>query len=354
MVWSGQVGSMGYTTVAICGPTASGKTSLSLNIAEELSGEIVNTDSVQVYQDLCIGAAKLPKNERRGIAHHVMDVFPPTHRANVAEFRSIAMQAITDISQRSKIPILVGGSGLYLTALLHGLADMPPKDAAIREMLERMCPQERYEELQRVDPTTARILSPKDTVRVVRALEVYRISGVSQSTWHSEHRFDGGEIKSLVIVPCLPRDVLYERINQRSQRMVADGLVAETQGVISRYGTVGVLDTLGYKQAVAYIEGRLSQESLATEIALMTRRFAKRQMTYWRNEPLKRGWKVRPDSDEGSVELLSTGDTSNVGRANRVKAFNVFKVSMPELIDKIKRRLDVGLSQTEVWYVWIT
>ena len=212
---------MQYTTVAICGPTASGKTALSLEIAHEISGEVVNVDSVQVYKDLHIGAAKLPESERRGISHHVMDIVSPARGANVAQFREAASAAIKDISERGKMPILVGGSGLYLTALLHGLADMPPQDASIREGLDRLSPEECYEQLVRVDPETAGRLSPNDSVRVTRALEVYYVSGVAQSAWHRQHQFSGSEITSLVIVPCLPREDLYQRIN--SQHPVPDG-----------------------------------------------------------------------------------------------------------------------------------
>jgi tRNA dimethylallyltransferase len=344
---------MHYATLAICGPTASGKTALSLEIAHEIAGEVVNVDSVQVYKDLHIGAAKLPESERRGIPHHVMDIVSPEHGANVAQFREVASAAIKDISGRGKMPILVGGSGLYLTALLHGLADMPPQDAVIRAGLERLGSQERYEQLLRVDPETAGRLSPNDSVRVTRALEVYYVSGVAQSTWHTKHQFSGSEIASLVIVPCLPREDLYERINIRSEKMVAEGLLEETRTLISHYGHAPVLSTLGYRQAVACIEGRLPQAKLAEEIALHTRRFAKRQMTYWRNEPAKRGWRVRPAEDEISVALPGPASKKRTRKADTIKTFQVMRFSTAELVGEIKKRLREGLSETEVWYVWL-
>ncbi len=344
---------MQYTTVAICGPTASGKTALSLEIAHEISGEVVNVDSVQVYKDLHIGAAKLPESERRGISHHVMDIVSPARGANVAQFREAASAAIKDISERGKMPILVGGSGLYLTALLHGLADMPPQDASIREGLDRLSPEECYEQLVRVDPETAERLSPNDSVRVTRALEVYYVSGVAQSAWHRQHQFSGSEITSLVIVPCLPREDLYQRINIRSEKMVAQGLLEETRSLMSQYGQVPVLTTLGYRQAVACIEDRLPQAKLAEEIALHTRRFAKRQMTYWRNEPAKRGWKIRPAEDEGSVALPGPASKKRTRKVDTIKTFQVVRFSTAELVGEIKKRLREGISETEVWYVWL-
>lgn len=339
-----------YTTLAICGPTASGKTALSLEMAQALNGEIVNVDSVQVYRELCIGAAKVPESERRGIPHHALDVFSPAHRANVAEYRTEALGAVKDLVRRNVLPILVGGSGLYLTALLHGLADMPPSDPFVRRELEEIDSTLRYEELMKIDPQTASLLNPNDTVRIVRALEVFRISGKTLSQWISQHNFSGSDINALVVVLCLPREELYARINERSRTMVENGLLAETARIIAQYGRVSVLSTLGYKQAVACLDGHMTEAKLAEEIALHTRRFAKRQMTYWRNEPSKRGWKVRPAVGDVGVPL----PLSSAMRGKQTPTLVVFERDKNQLLEDVRRRLHEGIKTTEVWYVRIS
>lgn len=339
-----------YTALAICGPTASGKTALSLDMAQALNGEIVNVDSVQTYRELCIGAAKVPESERRGIPHHAIDVYSPSHRANVAEYRDEALRAVKELASRNVLPILVGGSGLYLTALLHGLAEMPSGDPLIRRDLEEMPPTLRYAELVKIDPTTAALLNPNDAVRVVRALEVFRMSGTPLSQWVSQHSFSGSDINALVIVLCLHREQLYDRINERSRKMVENGLLEETKQIIARHGRVPVLATLGYKQAVACLDGRISKDELAEEIALHTRRFAKRQMTYWRNEPSKRGWKVRPIGDDVSVPLSSRKAAYGEG----LQELAIFKRNKDQLLEDVRRRLHEGVETTEVWYVGLS
>ena len=339
-----------YSTLAICGPTASGKTALSLDMAQALAGEIINLDSVQIYRELCIGAAKVPESERRGIPHHALDVYSPSNRANVAEYRQEALHAVRDITHRNVLPILVGGSGLYLTALLHGLADMPPSDPLVRSELEEIDSALLYAELMKIDSKTASLLNPNDTVRVVRALEVFRISGRPLSQWIAQHNFSGSDINALVIVLCLPREELYNRINERSRKMVESGLLEETQRIIAQYGRVPVLSTLGYKQAVACLDGHIAEGQLAEEIALHTRRFAKRQMTYWRNEPLKRGWNVRPTDNDVS-ELLPLG---RVVAGKQVQELAVFEKDVQELLEDVRRRFNEGVKSTEVWYVRIT
>lgn len=337
-----------YSTLAICGPTASGKTALSLDMAQALQGEIINVDSVQLYRELNIGAAKVPESERRGIPHHALDVYSPSHRANVAEYRQVALHAVRDVTHRNALPMLVGGSGLYLTALLHGLADMPPSDLLVRKELEEIAPTLRYAELKKIDPQTASLLNPNDTVRVVRALEVFRVSGKPLSQWISQHNFSGSDIKALVIVLCLPREDLYDRINERSRKMVERGLLEETQRIIAQYGRVPVLSTLGYKQAVACLDGHISEGQLAEEIALHTRRFAKRQMTYWRNEPSKRGWTVRPVESD-----VNPSPSCRAECGKHAQEVAVIERDVNQLLEEVQKRLCQGVERTEVWYVRI-
>jgi tRNA dimethylallyltransferase len=339
-----------FETVAVCGPTASGKSALSLSLARSLHGEVVNVDSVQVYRGLDVGSAKLPLSDRQGVPHHVLDVFSPERGANVAEFRECALTAMRDISSRGKVPILVGGSGMYFTILLHGLAPVPQTPDEVRAAIAAMSPEDMHAELSTIDPETAARLHVRDRQRVSRALEIARVSGRKPSELFAEHTFSTVDVVALVIVICRPRGELYRRINQRSLTMVEQGLLDETKGVRQQYGQVAPLETIGYKQACQVLDGALVQERLAEEIALHTRRFAKRQMSYWRNEPPKRGWTVRPFENEAAEEIAGFEEFSPRAQ-KKMKSFRAFRLSEQELIERVKQRLQEPLEKTEVWYV---
>jgi tRNA dimethylallyltransferase len=340
-------------TLAICGPTAVGKSALSISLCHELEGEVVNVDSVQVYRELDIGSAKLSLAERGGVPHHALDVFSPDQTVNVADFRAVAQAAIDDISNRQRLPVLVGGSGMYFTVLLHGLANVPPTPPEVREAVLRLSPADMYEELRRVDPPTAERLNPRDLQRVSRAVEIARMTGRPPSAIFAEHAFSPRKNVSLVLALCRPRDELYRRINERSRLMVQHGLLEETERVRDKFGHVPALNTLGYHEACAVLDGTLGEGELAQEIALHTRRFAKRQMTYWRNEPSKRGWEVRPSSELEGVEV--SGFDSFSARAQRqMISFRALSVTHPELLGLVRQRLQRPLEKTEVWYVMIS
>jgi len=338
-----------YQTLAICGPTAVGKSDLSISICRALAGEVVNVDSVQVYRELDIGSAKVPVSERGGVPHHVLDVFSPNNTVNVAQFRAVAQEAIADISARARLPVLVGGSGMYFTVLLHGLADVPPTPPEVREVVARLSPEEMYAELQRVDPPTAQRLNPRDLQRVSRAVEIARVTGKRPSEIFAAHTFRQQENVSLVLVLCRPREELYRRINERASHMVSQGLLEETRRLRERYGEVAALSTLGYREACDVLTGKLAEEQLAEQIALHTRRFAKRQMTYWRNEPAKRGWVVKPSGEEG-IEVA--GFDSFPARAQRrMISFRALKLTPDQVVQSARERLARPLDTTEVWYV---
>ena len=339
-------------TVSVVGPTASGKSALGISIAQELNGEVVNVDSVQVYRGLDIGSAKVPESERAGIAHHALDIRDPSDLMNVGAFREYAMGVLAEMKDREKLPVLVGGSSMYLTILLHGIAELPETPKDIREAVASMSREEQHAELTCIDPVTADRLHVNDTQRVSRALEIYRITGRAPSAIFEEHRFSSQEVVSLVVVLCREREDLYRRINERSEQMVQEGLVAETEQIIARYGDLPILDTLGYKQAREVIQGRLAPEKLVEEIALHTRRFAKRQMTYLRNEPGKRGWVVRPTADEEACEIVGF-DSGSPRAREKVKGFRAYSFSNDELISQIKLRMAEPLQATEVWYVYL-
>ncbi|MEY4701451.1 MAG: tRNA ((37)-N6)-dimethylallyltransferase MiaA [Pseudomonadota bacterium] len=341
-----------YKTLAICGPTAVGKSELSISMCHALQGEVVNVDSVQVYRELDIGSAKLSVEERGGVPHHALDVFGPDQVANVADFRAVAQEAIKDISNRQRLPVLVGGSGMYFTVLLHGLANVPPTSAEVRDAVARLSPADMYAELQRVDPPTAERLHPRDLQRVSRAVEIARMTGRRPSDFFAEHAFSPRENVSLVLMLCRPRDELYRRINARSRLMVERGLLDETKRVRDKYGDVPALKTLGYHEACAVLDGKLGEGDFAQEIALHTRRFAKRQMTYWRNEPLKRGWEIRPSSELEGVEV-SGFDSFPVRAQRRMISFRALSLAESEVIALARERLMRPLEKTEVWYVMV-
>ena len=342
-----------YSALGILGPTASGKSALGIRLAKALNGEIVNVDSVQVYTDLSIGSAKVPESEREGVPHHCLDIFPPTAQANVAQFKEHALQAIEEISTRGRLPILVGGSGMYLTVLLHGIAELPDVSPEIREKIQLLSSEEMYAKLQTLDPLTAQRLHPNDRQRVSRALEVYETTQVAPSTLYESHQFKESPVHALLVVLCHPRDALYERINLRSSLMVRAGLIDETKGVLERYGDTPLLDTIGYAQAKAHLAGELQEERLVEEIALHTRRYAKRQMTYLRNEPVKRGWKVHPT--EGDSAHLLDAEVVGEKKARRArepqKSFKVLRFTEAELLAAVRERLQRGIEGSEVWYV---
>lgn len=339
--------------LAVCGPTASGKTALGIALARHLNGEVVNVDSVQVYRGADIGSAKATVEERKGVPHHLLDLVSPDEPMNAGEYRERALSCLREVTDRGKMPVLVGGSGMYLTILLHGMAEVPPTPPDVRAAVAQLSREEQYVELQRVDPTTAARLHVNDTQRVSRALEIVRVTGRKPSEFFAQHRFSSQDVAALMIVICRERDELYDRINRRSHLMVDAGLLEETKGILSVYGRVPVLETIGYKQACDYIDGKLSLDEVPGEISLHTRRFAKRQMTFLRNEPAKRGWVVRPSSEEPAREIV--GFTSDSRRAlAAIKGFRAMEMGEGELLARVQERLRTPLERTEVWYVYFT
>jgi tRNA dimethylallyltransferase len=305
---------------------------------------------VQVYRGADIGSAKATLAERQGIPHHLLDIVAPDQPMNAGEYREHAIASLKDISARGKVPVLVGGSGMYLTILLHGIADVPATPPDVREAVAKLSRKEQYDELTRVDPVTAARLHVNDTQRVSRALEIVRVTGKRPSQFFEEHSFSERDVAALMIVICRERDDLYERINRRAHLMVESGLIEETRALLDRYGKVPALDTIGYKQACDHLEGRIPYERVAEEISLHTRRFAKRQMTYLRNEPAKRGWAVHPSDDEPGREIVGFTTESKRALAD-TRGFRAMEMTEGELITRVQERLRTPLERTEVWYV---
>jgi tRNA dimethylallyltransferase len=276
--------------VVILGPTASGKTALSLHLAEQMQGEIVSCDSVAVYRELEIGTAKPSKQERQRVPHHLIDIAGPEELVTAGDYSRLARQAITEVSTRGNLPIVVGGSGLYLRALLEGLFPGPPRSEELRIRL-RERGEERGSEylhklLRRIDPAAGQTIHANDVPKVVRALEV-SISARTPMTnlWqHGRDALQGFKILRIGLNP--DREALYARINQRAREMFSAGLLDETRMVMDRYGSsIWPLNSLGYKQAMQHLRGDLSLEQAIVAAQQGHRNYAKRQMTWFRREP---------------------------------------------------------------------
>lgn len=276
--------------LAIVGPTGVGKSEVALFLAKNLNGEIVNFDSVQLYKDLNIGTAKPSEEERKEVPHHLYDVLEIWEECNAAKYIKMADRIIREIIERGKIPILVGGTGLYLRALEYGLFPIEiPEDIRIKVRerakndLEGL-----YQELSRLDPEYARKISPRDRVRITRALEVIYATSKPFSQFHKENPFFGERrYKILKIGLNLPRKELYKRINERVLKMVEKGWLEEVKGLMERgFGPqLKLFKAIGYRYLVEHIEGKISLDEAISLVQRDTRRYAKRQITWFKKEP---------------------------------------------------------------------
>ena len=272
--------------LCIVGPTASGKTALALEVADRIGGEIVSADSRQIYRGLDVGTAKATAAERARVPHHCVDLVDPGEPFDVARFRVAAAGAIAAIAARGRVPIVVGGTGLYVRALLRGLCPAPPRAPALRAELEAAVAAEGSAALHRrlaaLDPAAAARVAPRDTVRIVRALEVALATGVPLSRWQAEHRFAERPYDALVIGLARPTAELDARITARANAMVAAGFLDEVSALVAR-GVV--VDAVGYREMLACVDGRTDVATAVAATVRATRRFAKRQRTWFRREP---------------------------------------------------------------------
>lgn len=275
--------------LVICGATGSGKTSLALDIATQYPLEIISADSRQVYRRMDIGTAKASVQEQQIARHHLIDVIDPDEEFSVANFVERARPLIDEISARGKLPCIVGGTGLYIDALLGGMADLPSADEALREGLHRLEEEAGsgtlHRQLEQVDPEAALQIHPRNTVRLVRALEVCQLSGRKFSELKNEHSFADRPYRTLKLALDYPRETLYQRINERAQIMLDAGLVAETQGLIGEYSNdLKALQTLGYREVCRYLKGEIDVSQMIDDIRKYTRHYAKRQLTWFRKD----------------------------------------------------------------------
>lgn len=298
----------------IVGPTAVGKTALSLELAKEFRGEIISGDSMQIYRGMDIGTAKVSVEEQKLIPHHLIDIKDPHESFSVAEFQSLALRAIGEIQERGRLPILVGGTGLYIKAVLyypHYVFTDQKLNAEIRDRWQKFLAehgeQALWEEVNKIDPTTASRLHPNDTRRLIRALELYEETGQPMSQIKSSAE---GPLKSpfrfLMIGLTMPRELLYERINQRVLKMFEDGLIEE----VKRLYESGLdlkstaMQSLGYKEVIPYLEGNASLDETIELIQRKTRQFAKRQLTWFRHMPEIIWFDGSPEHYEKNIQQI--------------------------------------------------
>ncbi len=273
--------------VIICGPTCVGKTRVGIELAKKFRGEIISADSAAVYKELEIGTAKPTQSERAEIPHHLIDVSSPAEQFDVAKFVELADAAIKDISAKGKVPFIVGGTGLYIKALLYGLAEAPPRDEAYRKELEALKKEKGtpylYKMLVEKDPNTALKLKANDSTRVMRALEVLHVTGCSISEFQKGHGFKDRRYDYLKIGLNVDRKELYRRIDERVDRMIASGLEGEVRLLVEKYGSdAPVLKAVGYRELVDVVARNAKHDEAISVIKLNTHHFAKRQLTWFR------------------------------------------------------------------------
>ncbi|MCL4142491.1 UNVERIFIED_CONTAM: hypothetical protein GTU68_041779, partial [Idotea baltica] len=276
--------------IIVSGPTAVGKTTFSIKLAQDLNSEIVNIDSVQAYKEFNIGSAKPTQEELSLAKHHMVDIYNPDERIDAKKYAKGAEEAINKVLSKGKIPILSGGTGLYLKA----------------------------------------------------ALETKMISNQSLSSFQLDHGFANSKYNFLILFLNRKRKNLYERINRRTQMMIDQGIIEETKSIMDKHGSdLQVFSSIGYSDVLKYINNEIDKEQLIESISQSTRRFAKRQMTFWRNEPIKRNWKVSPSNSTEYDFLDKT--------MKNEKSFLVFDYSYEQLLSKIKLELSSNKLKSHLW-----
>ena len=298
------------TVLALVGPTGAGKTRTAIALRGALNAEIVSMDSMQIYRGMDIGTAKPTSEERAQAVHHMIDVADPKEIFTVSMYRDMAAEVIGDILRRGKQPLLVGGTGLYLNALSYDMnLGEDGADRALREELNAIAatpggPQRLHERLKAVDPQSAARLHPNDVRRVVRAIEVFETTGKPMSSMGEERR--EGPYRMLVYGLSLPRELMYARINARVDRMMADGLVDEVRALLKsgveprREG--GAMQAIGYKEIVAALRGETDLDTAVALIKQSSRRYAKRQWTWFRHDPRVQWFDFTEYADERALE----------------------------------------------------
>ena len=295
--------------IIILGPTAVGKSALALELAAELGAEIINADSQQVYRYMNIATGKPSQAERIRVPHHLIDIVDPDQEFNAAMFRAAAMERIRDIHSRKKIVIVCGGTGLYLRALTNGLFVGPGQEPGIRKVLEQEIQESGigvlYQRLQRIDPSVTSRIHPNDRQRIVRALEVYQLTGKPMSEWQREHGFREYPFDTLKVGLNRERNELYNLIERRCDRMIQDGLLDEVRGLVAGGYSLNLkpLQSVGYRQVGLVLQGSANMADAVEEMKQETRRYAKRQLTWFRRDEAIR-WFHPEDQKHEVIEAV--------------------------------------------------
>ena len=271
------------TVIVICGPTASGKTKLGIDLANRINGEIISSDSMQIYKDMDIGTAKPTIEERAAAVHHLVDFVSPDQRYSVADFKKDATEKIKDILSRGKTPIIVGGTGLYVNSLIYNIEFKEQEtDLNYREELEKLDIEKLYEMAMKIDEEACKKISEKDRKRIIRILEIYHTTGKTKTELEAESR-KKVEYDYRIFVLNWDREELYERINYRVDLMMEAGLIDEVKSLLEKYKDFPTaFQGLGYKEVKEYLDGILTKEEMIEKIKQETRRYAKRQLTWFR------------------------------------------------------------------------
>lgn len=275
----------------LIGPTAIGKTSISIKLAENMNGEIISADSMQIYKFMNVGTAKITNDEMKSIPHYMIDIIYPDEEFTVANFRDRANQLIIDINKRNKLPMVVGGTGLYINSLVYDLTfTKVAPNFDIRNRLESL--EEKYgskylhQELEKIDSISAERINPNDKKRIIRALEIYEVTGRTMSEYNKDFRKPREDNNLIMIGLNMERSILYDRINQRVDIMIQGGLIEEVKNLIAMgYNKELVsMQGIGYKEIISYLEGETKLDETIEMLKRNTRRYAKRQLTWFRRD----------------------------------------------------------------------
>jgi tRNA dimethylallyltransferase len=273
--------------VVLCGPTGVGKTAAAIVLANRFSGEIIGADSMQIYREMNIGTAKPTLAEQRQARHHLIDIVDPWEDFDARRYIALARPLIADLVSKARLPLIVGGTGFYIKALIYGLFDTAPVHPDVRERLQKEAAEHGsatlHQRLAACDPEAAGRIHPNDTYRVIRALEVFESSGQTISAWQQEHGFQSRHYDALQIGLGMARQALYERIDRRVDQMIELGLLAEVRRLIKKGcdPELKAMQSLGYRHMIAYLQGQQSWDETVRTLKRDTRRYAKRQLTWF-------------------------------------------------------------------------
>ena len=299
--------------IVIVGPTASGKTALSIELAKRINGEIVSCDSMQIYKDMDIGSAKPTLEEMQGIKHYMIDVVKPDERFSVAEYKKQAEKAIEEILSKGKIPIVIGGTGLYADSLIYSIEYPEIEfDQNYRNKLEKKADTqegliELYNEAKRIDEEAIKKISENDKKRIIRILEIFHSTRKTKTQLEIESRRNEVKYDYRVFAIDMNREILYDRINKRVDIMIENGLIQEVKNLLNKYGSFPTaMQGLGYKEVVEYFDGKLTKEEMIEKIKQETRRYAKRQLTWFRKNK-QTIWINGLDDMQNNINIILEG-----------------------------------------------